>query len=45
LTDGGAEKPKKSRIKRCYILAPGQKLFFEPDPEDTVVYMKPNNKD
>jgi predicted metal-dependent peptidase len=40
LTDGGAEKPKPSRLKRCYILAPGQKLFFEPDAEDTVIYMK-----
>ena len=45
LTDGGAEKPAKSRIKRCYILAPGQKLFFEPDAEDTVIYMKPNGKE
>ncbi len=45
LTDGGSEKPKKSRIKRCYILAPGQKLFFEPDAEDYVVYMKPPAKE
>jgi predicted metal-dependent peptidase len=41
LTDGGAEKPQKSRIKRCYVLAPGQKLSFKPDPEDYIVYMKP----
>jgi len=45
LTDGGAEKPPKSRLKRCYVLAPGQKLFFQPDPEDTVVYMKPAAKE
>ena len=45
LTDGGAEKPPKSRLKRCYVLAPGQKLLFEPDAEDTVVYMKPNGKE
>lgn len=43
LTDGGAEKPQRSRLKRCYILAPGQKLAFEPDAEDTVVYMKANS--
>lgn len=45
LTDGGAEKPIKSKVKRCYVLAPGQKLCFEPDPEDTVVYMKPAGKE
>jgi predicted metal-dependent peptidase len=40
LTDGGAAKPPKSKVKRCYVLAPGCKLFFEPDPEDYVVHMK-----
>jgi predicted metal-dependent peptidase len=45
LTDGGAAKPPKSRIKRCYVLAPGQKLAFEPDPEDTVVRMKSADKE
>jgi len=44
-TDGGAEKPQKSRLKRCYVLAPGQKLMFEPDAEDYVVYMKPNKQE
>ena len=40
LTDGGASKPAKSRIKRAYILAPGQDLMFQPDPEDYVIRMK-----
>lgn len=45
LTDGGAPKPKKSRIKRCYVLAPGCDLAFEPDHEDVVVRMKDDRKD
>ena len=39
LTDGGAPKPPKSRVKRCYLLVPGTKLAFEPDPEDVVITM------
>ena len=40
LTDGGAAKPSKSKLRRGYILAPGQDLMFEPDPEDFVIRMK-----
>lgn len=43
-TDGGAAKPAKSKVKRCYVLAPGQDLAFEPDPEDVVVRMKAPGK-
>lgn len=44
LTDGGAAKPEKSKIRRGYILAPGQDLAFEPDPEDFVIRIKPDPK-
>jgi predicted metal-dependent peptidase len=40
LTDGGAAKPTKSRVRRGYVLAPGQELAFTPDPEDFVIRLK-----
>jgi predicted metal-dependent peptidase len=40
LTDGGASKPPKSKVRRGYVIAPGQSLAFEPDPEDFVIMMK-----
>ena len=44
LTDGGAPKPPTSRIRRGYVLAPGQELAFTPDPEDFVIRLKPDAK-
>jgi hypothetical protein len=44
LTDGGAGKPPPSKIKRGYVIVPGQKLAFEPDPEDFVIMMKHESK-
>ena len=41
LTDGGAPKPDFSRIRRCWVLVPGQELAFgEADAKDVVVKMK-----
>jgi predicted metal-dependent peptidase len=41
LTDGGAPKPSRSRIRRCWVLVPGQQLYFgDTDPGDIVVKMK-----
>jgi predicted metal-dependent peptidase len=41
LTDGGAPKPEHSRIRRCWVLVPGQELAFsEVDSRDVVVKMK-----
>lgn len=40
VTDGCAPKPGPSKQKRCWLLTPGNKLAFVPDPNDVVVYMK-----
>ncbi len=40
LTDGGSSKPTRGRVRRAYVLTPGEKLAFEPDPNDIVVQMK-----
>jgi len=41
LTDGGAEKPEHSRIRRCWVLVPGRDLAWgEADSRDVVVKMK-----
>ena len=41
LTDGGAPKPDHSRIRRCWVLVPGQELAFgDADAKDVVVKMK-----
>lgn len=45
LTDGGAAKPEKSKIRRGYVLAPGQDLAFTPDPEDFVIRLKHDPKE
>ena len=45
LTDGGAAKPERSKIRRGYVLAPGQELAFTPDPEDFVIRLKPDSKE
>jgi predicted metal-dependent peptidase len=44
LTDGGAAKPSRSRVRRGYVLAPGQELAFTPDPEDFVIRLKRDAK-
>ena len=41
LTDGGATKPEHSRIRRCWVLVPGQELAWgDADARDVVVKMK-----
>ena len=40
MTDGAASKPKNCISKRCWVILPGQKLYFNPDERDTVVIMK-----
>jgi len=41
LTDGGAEKPSSSRVRRGWILEPGQSLAFsDPDQKDIIIKMK-----
>lgn len=40
-TDGGAQKPKPSvGLKRCYLVTPGDKLYFVPDKNDIVINIK-----
>ena len=40
-TDGGAPKPKPSvGLKRCYLVTPNDKLYFDPDKNDIVINMK-----
>ena len=40
MTDGQAPKPENCISKRCWVVLPGQKLYFNPDKRDTVVEMK-----
>jgi len=41
LTDGGAPKPQHSRIRRAWVLCPGQELAFpDLDGRDVIVKMK-----
>lgn len=41
LTDGGAPKPSRSRIRRAWVLVPGQELAFgDADTGDVIVKMK-----
>ena len=40
LTDGCAPKPVHSRVRRCWVITPGSKLEFQPDPRDVVVHLK-----
>lgn len=44
LTDGLAPKPSASRLKRAWILAPGCKLMFDPEPGETVIHMDNDGK-
>jgi predicted metal-dependent peptidase len=39
LTDGCAAKPKPCKLRRCWVLLPGYKLYFQADKTDTVVTM------
>lgn len=38
-TDGEAEDPGPSPVRRCWVLVPGTKLLFNPHPGDIVVQM------
>jgi len=40
MTDGCAPKPKNCISKRCWVILPGQKLYFNPEKRDTVVLME-----
>ena len=40
LTDGEAGDPGPSRLKRGWIIVPGQKLYFEASKRDYVMNMK-----
>ena len=41
LTDGGAPKPSSSRIRRGWVIVPGQELAFsDPDKQDFIIKMK-----
>jgi predicted metal-dependent peptidase len=40
ITDGEAPKPGPTKMKRCWLLTPGQKLMFQPDAGDYVSKMK-----
>jgi predicted metal-dependent peptidase len=39
LTDGCAAKPKPCKLRRCWVLLPGYKLYFDHDRTDIVVTM------
>jgi predicted metal-dependent peptidase len=39
ITDGEAENPGPSPIRRCWVLVPGTKLLFPPSAGDIVVSM------
>lgn len=40
LTDGAASKPKPCKKRRCWVILPKYKLYFEKDSKDMVVNMK-----
>jgi len=40
VSDGEAEKPPASKMKRCWLIVPGRKLLFTPDKRDYVATMK-----
>jgi predicted metal-dependent peptidase len=40
VSDGEAEKPPPSKLKRCWLIVPGRKLIFTPDKRDYVAHMK-----
>jgi len=40
LTDGEASDPGPSKLKRGWVLVPGQKLYFEASKRDFVISMK-----
>lgn len=39
MTDGECYKPTPSRMRRGWVIVPGRKLLFEPDPNDIVIKM------
>ena len=47
MTDGGAPKPKLSRLRRCYVISPGNSLYFgnhNIDTRDFIIRMKSASK-
>jgi len=47
MTDGGAPKPILSRLRRCYVISPGNTLHFgnkNIDSKDFIISMKTANK-
>ena len=44
LTDGGAADPGPSRLKRGYVITPGNQLYFEASKRDFVINMKAPKK-
>jgi predicted metal-dependent peptidase len=43
MTDGGAPKPRLSRLRRCYVISPGNTLYFgnnNIDTKDFIITMK-----
>ena len=44
LTDGGAADPGHSRLKRGYVITPGNRLAFEASKRDLVINMKEPKK-
>jgi predicted metal-dependent peptidase len=45
LTDGGAPKPDTGKKRRCWVIDPGNKLYFDnPDSRDVIVQMKNKGK-
>lgn len=41
-TDGECSKPPPSKIPRAWVITRGNKLMFEPDAKDIVIYMDKN---
>ena len=44
LSDGECSKPPASRVPRAWVITPGNKLYFEPDVKDIVIYMDQKNQ-
>lgn len=40
MSDGECSKPTSSRVRLAYVIAPGKKLLFTPDPENIIIQMK-----
>lgn len=40
LTDGQADRPSPSRVRRAWVLTPGNTLAFQAEPNDVSIFMK-----